>query len=79
MLISGLNDAERQVLDAYESTDYRLAAITVDGQRRCLTYVWRHGVMDDDWDAAAFAATHLDDYVRRCRRWRAGYLPQPTP
>jgi gamma-glutamylcyclotransferase (GGCT)/AIG2-like uncharacterized protein YtfP len=79
LLISGLDDAEWRVLDAYEDSEYLLTVITVDGGRRCAAYVWRHDVLDDDWDPTAFASDHLTDYVPRCRSWRARHVPQPFP
>jgi hypothetical protein len=77
LVLSGLDDDECRLLDAYESDDYQLTTIVLDGGRSCSGYVWRHDVLPHDWSPKQFATTELGEYARRCARWRAAYLPQP--
>lgn len=78
LVLGGLTAAELRLLDAYENPrpapDYAREPLTLDGGRRCVTYVWLGPVLPADWDAGAFAATTLDTYAAGCARWRATYL-----
>src|SRR4029450_4584705 len=42
VLITGLTDAEWQLLDRYEDDDYGIEQLTLTDQRNAVTYVWRN-------------------------------------
>ncbi|HEY3260963.1 MAG TPA: gamma-glutamylcyclotransferase family protein [Pseudonocardiaceae bacterium] len=78
-VISGLVESEARLLDDYEDGGYRLTAITLADGRSCPSYVWRAGVLAQDWSLDRFAADQLAGYVLECARWRvvAGWGPPP--
>ena len=65
-LISGLNDAERRIIDDFEDGGYELRDLALTDGSRAAAYVWTSDdVLPTDWDAAAFAASDLARYVER--------------
>ncbi|MGW0249487.1 gamma-glutamylcyclotransferase family protein [Nocardia goodfellowii] len=69
MLLCGLEPAEWLVLDSFEDDEYDLRPVVLDG-RAAWTYVWTAAASPDHWYAAAFAATHLADFLPHCAQWR---------
>ncbi|MFX0580860.1 gamma-glutamylcyclotransferase family protein [Nocardia nepalensis] len=69
-VLSGLDAAERAVLDAFEDDEYELRQVRLDSVTSAWTYVWTSGVAQDDWFAERFAAEHLESFVLRCAGWR---------
>jgi gamma-glutamylcyclotransferase (GGCT)/AIG2-like uncharacterized protein YtfP len=75
VLVSGLTEAERRVLDGYEDAAYEPTIIPLDegaGARRARAYVWTGPTEPYDWDPDRFAAQHLAVFAEGCRAWRAG-------
>lgn len=75
-VIRGLDPAETAVLRAYEGEDYLLTGIVLADGSSCPAYVWRRAVLAADWTTDRLTAGQLDDFLRRCRRWRCGYQPR---
>ncbi|GLW66105.1 hypothetical protein Arub01_43490 [Actinomadura rubrobrunea] len=70
MLMTGLSEDERRLLDAYEDDLYDPTLITLDDGHRAWTYVWKGSTEPYDWDVERFAREELPSYVDRCRMWR---------
>ncbi|MQY04883.1 gamma-glutamylcyclotransferase family protein [Actinomadura macrotermitis] len=73
MLITGLDEAEKRLLDAYEDDLYEIAVLPLDGGRRGRAYIWKGTAEDTDWDPVRFADHELISYVETCRGWRLGH------
>ncbi|MEU5876095.1 gamma-glutamylcyclotransferase family protein [Spirillospora sp. NPDC047279] len=71
LLVTGLDDAERRLLDAYEDDLYEPTLLALDDGREAWAYVWRDATEPYDWDAAHFAEHELDSYTEGCRLWRS--------
>ncbi|GAA2397750.1 hypothetical protein GCM10010191_00520 [Actinomadura vinacea] len=73
MLIAGLTEDERRVLDEFEGDLYEPAVLPLaDGSGRARAYLWRGPAEPYDWDLADFAEHRLAAFAERCRAWRAG-------
>ncbi|MFI6515126.1 gamma-glutamylcyclotransferase family protein [Spirillospora sp. NPDC050679] len=70
VLISGLTDGERALLDAYEDDLYEVVALSLGDGRPAHAYVWKGGTEPFDWDADRFAAEELAAFTEHCRSWR---------
>ncbi|MDU8993114.1 gamma-glutamylcyclotransferase family protein [Streptomyces mirabilis] len=80
LLLTGMNEREWRVLDAFEDDRYDLQRIDLTCRSAAWAYVWPGGeVQVEDWDAAGFQERHLQAYAGRCARIasdlaaRAGY------
>jgi len=79
VVLSGLRWSDRKVLDVFEGDPYEARELVLADGRRAVAYLWRDtsDVTAEDWDPDAFAAAHLDYYVRRCRGWRRSTADPP--
>ncbi|HEX2313221.1 MAG TPA: gamma-glutamylcyclotransferase family protein [Thermomonospora sp.] len=73
LLMTGLSEDERRLLDAYEGEEYEPRLLRLDGGREGWAYVWRHETAPHDWDIARFARRDLAAYLAGCRVWRRTY------
>ncbi|WP_344949675.1 gamma-glutamylcyclotransferase family protein [Actinomadura miaoliensis] len=73
LVMTGLTEAERRLLDAYEDDDYDPVLITLDDGQRAWTYVWKASTEPYDWDVERFAREELPAFVDRCRLWRRAF------
>lgn len=73
LLMTGLTEDERRLLDAYEGDDYDPTLITLDDGHRAWAYVWKASAEPYDWDVERFAREGLPSFVDRCRVWRRAF------
>ncbi|SEG72640.1 Gamma-glutamyl cyclotransferase, AIG2-like [Thermomonospora echinospora] len=67
LLMTGLSEAERRLLDAYEGESYEPRRMALDDGRRAWTYVWKGRTEPDDWNPARFAERDLPAYLDQWR------------
>jgi gamma-glutamylcyclotransferase (GGCT)/AIG2-like uncharacterized protein YtfP len=73
VLISGLTEDERRLLDAYEDAEYEPRLIPLgEGDSRARAYVWTGPTERYDWDPVRFAERDLTGFAEDCRAWREG-------
>jgi gamma-glutamylcyclotransferase (GGCT)/AIG2-like uncharacterized protein YtfP len=66
LLLTGVTPEERERLDEFEGEAYELRPLPMTDGRYAWAYVWRGGeVLEQDWDAEAFAARDLPAYLAR--------------
>ncbi|REE97019.1 gamma-glutamylcyclotransferase family protein [Thermomonospora umbrina] len=77
LLLTGLSDAERVLLDDFEGDAYEPRLLPLADGRHGWAYVWRYEAAPDDWDLVRFARRDLAAYLRECRVWRRAYGAMP--
>jgi gamma-glutamylcyclotransferase (GGCT)/AIG2-like uncharacterized protein YtfP len=77
LLMAGLSEEERRLLDAYEGEPYELRRLSLDGGRQGWAYLWRGRTEPDDWDPARFAERDLPTYLDECRAWSDAHGRSP--
>lgn len=80
-LLTGVDDFEWRVLDAFEDELYDLTRLPLVGGGHAWSYVAPDGFTDHEgpWSSEEFAHRHLDAYVVACRNWRARHRSSLTP
>lgn len=75
LLMTGVTDAEWQVLDAYEDNLYALRRMELAGGGGGWAYTTAGGddVLAEDWSREVFAERNLARYVEACRAWVDAY------
>ncbi|HWM58936.1 MAG TPA: MIP family channel protein [Pseudonocardia sp.] len=75
VILVGLEQADWEVLDAFEDPVYNLTLLTLVDGRQAWTYTCAEStsVLDSDWSAGSFADHYLPGYVNRCAVWRQQY------
>ncbi|WP_067490579.1 gamma-glutamylcyclotransferase family protein [Actinomadura hibisca] len=73
MLISGLTNGERALLDAYEDGLYEAVLLSLSDGRQAHAYAWKGDTEPFDWDPARFAAEELAAFTVHCRTWRLSH------
>jgi hypothetical protein len=76
LLLTDLTPDEWRLLDAFEAPRYELKHLILVNNIRCWAYVRCQGtdVSPENWNIQEFKTYQLNDYVRRCRKWREQHL-----
>jgi gamma-glutamylcyclotransferase (GGCT)/AIG2-like uncharacterized protein YtfP len=79
-LLTGLDPAERALLDAYEGPMYEARALPLEGGGLALAYVCTDAslVLESDWDREHFGRELLPDYLAGVVRWLASRADVPS-
>ncbi|MGK5559209.1 gamma-glutamylcyclotransferase family protein [Actinomadura kijaniata] len=67
LLMTGLTDAERHLIDIYEGDLYDTVTLTLEDGRRAHAYTWRGETEAFDWDPRHFASHELAAYLAALR------------
>lgn len=75
LILAGLDAAELQLIDDYESGPYALLQLALAEGGTAWAYVWTDeaAVLPEDWSRQHFADAKLAAFIAQCRSWRASY------
>jgi hypothetical protein len=73
LVMTGLTEDERRLLDAFEGDSYDPIVITLDDGRRARAYLWKAPTEPYEWDVERFAREELSAFADGCRMWRRAF------